>query len=530
MATPTALQLKEEGNALYVKQDYLGAHEKYSEAIVLDGKNAVFYLDAASDAHQATDIDPSYAKGWSRLATSHDALLNLEQSVKAWQGALKVLPKTNLSAAELKQKEQYTAALKKATERAKSAAKKPAPVLYYTPGSGERPPWELANEILPEVQAGGIERVTSSAWVIVAAYEEFNQGTKYLKQVKRIPMKQAPDGYVMFGHTDGIMNISNGLLRDTRVFHMDSADWIKQFNEQIQFETQKWGAWPSETVETVIQNAQERQKSQGWDDVRPALGMTVRAWIMHALFDTNLRRAHHVAVEFLKHSLEVMDWGRRCWKNVPDEDRGVIFDRTFVRGMPHRAFLAHNHDEAYATDPGLNSKYPLEALFEEATDLLKETTDNPRSPSDPSVDPGFISSFYIYPAGEAHAMIGFYHAEMGKYGDSPPEVFEHFVRAGEEYGEAALKYPPDDEKHCWYLLCALENFLTSQAPVILVQEIATRLRRAVPQMKRIWAHSAMAKTGRDKSIELVLRKVDEEMRLVREGKKTMQDNVNPRNW
>lgn len=43
-----------------------------------------------------------------------------------------------------------------------------------------------------------------------------------------------------------------------------------------------------------------------------------------------------------------------------------------------------------------NTAYPLEDLLEEANDILRDL-----SPPDPSIpyDPGFISSFYVYPRG-----------------------------------------------------------------------------------------------------------------------------------
>ena len=122
MAAPLQLaeQLKTEGNALFVKNDFTGAYQKYTEAIKHDKKNAILYCNRAACAFglnryrdpdstrhevssrihlvvpgssipapmrlrfvqitdnilvvltsslvQATELDPSYAKAWSRLA------------------------------------------------------------------------------------------------------------------------------------------------------------------------------------------------------------------------------------------------------------------------------------------------------------------------------------------------------------------------------------------------------------------------------------------------------------------------------
>ena len=43
-----AEQLKAEGNALHAKGNYVGARSKYSEAIQLDGENAILYANRAA--------------------------------------------------------------------------------------------------------------------------------------------------------------------------------------------------------------------------------------------------------------------------------------------------------------------------------------------------------------------------------------------------------------------------------------------------------------------------------------------------
>ena len=120
----TAVQLKEEGNTLFVAKMYKQALAKYSQAIEKDADNAVLYANRAAcnlslkrwaiawlsliqtrltydacrykDAHsdakkvrnpgwyaflrrsrvyctQSTELDPNYPKGWGRLATAQQA-------------------------------------------------------------------------------------------------------------------------------------------------------------------------------------------------------------------------------------------------------------------------------------------------------------------------------------------------------------------------------------------------------------------------------------------------------------------------
>jgi hypothetical protein len=40
---------------------------------------------------------------------------------------------------------------------------------------------------------------------------------------------------------------------------------------------------------------------------------------------------HIVGSDFYRHALDVLEWGRQTWPNVPKAERGVIFELSFVR-------------------------------------------------------------------------------------------------------------------------------------------------------------------------------------------------------
>lgn len=531
MSEPTATQLKDEGNELFKKQDYMGAIIKYTEAIALDDKNAVLYanraacnhalnkyLDAVDDAHMATEIDPGYVKGWSRLAASRDALADWGESAHAWQKALDALPKTKLSPAEKKQQDQYTACLKAANAR----LNQPIVPLSMNENLGKFP-WQIATDMLPELQKAGYDKVSSSAWVVALAYEEFNNGVEIMKGMKKIPQSNTPDAFVFRGNLDGLTSLSNGFMRDDRVFHINQPKWIDMYNNQVYFEITARKAWNSEGLETIKEQAQKRLKESGWDDVRPALAVTVRAWIMRAAFEGGLRQKPQAGVEYYRRALDLVEWGRTIWKDAPKSSRGAIFEPSFLIGI--RSLYIKMFMSAYTDDPGLNSKFPLEQLKEEAEDLLKETEIASRTRDNVPVDPGFISSFTVYPNGVAHAILGFYHVQSARYASGPLERMFSFVKAAGEYTQASNKYPEDDELRAWYLNCTMDCLRNAGAPVHNFFMVASQLRDTMPKMQKIWAISDLAMGGRDQKIQANLEKADELMKRVADKTLTLEDPV-----
>lgn len=50
---------------------------------------------------------------------------------------------------------------------------------------------------------------------------------------------------------------------------------------------------------------------------------------MAILFEENFT----AAVEYYRHIIELLTWGRTVWRDVPSQDRGAIFKDTFLRGV-----------------------------------------------------------------------------------------------------------------------------------------------------------------------------------------------------
>lgn len=57
-----------------------------------------------------------------------------------------------------------------------------------------------------------------------------------------------------------------------------------------------------------------------------------RYWIMKGFLDDTLVLKYSQNIELLRNALTVMTWGARTWKDVPADDRGSIFEPTFING------------------------------------------------------------------------------------------------------------------------------------------------------------------------------------------------------
>ena len=44
-------------------------------------------------------------------------------------------------------------------------------------------------------------------------------------------------------------------------------------------------------------------------------------------------KQHVTAVELYSRAVEILQWGQQKWKDVPSDDKGSIFEPTYIRGV-----------------------------------------------------------------------------------------------------------------------------------------------------------------------------------------------------
>ncbi|KAJ7592876.1 hypothetical protein C8J56DRAFT_1045329 [Mycena floridula] len=530
------MSLKEEGNKLFAQQDFVSASVKYTEALALDPENPILfsnraacllqmrqYLDAKADCVKATTLDPLYARAWARMGSCTDALGEWEQSTLAWQNALNVLPKDNLSPLQAKQKLQYTESLKAAEEKftEMKLGRLSDDAVQSTAETSDLMPWKIAERMLPELRAQN--NPNSIAWVLEAAYRGYRKGVETMKSIKVTEI-----GHIQHiqGPTAAIQDLTNGILRDMRVFYIDNHGWIEASELQWKLEVLQNRIWLTAGPQLVMEEALDRQRNEGWGSVRPALSSTIRNWIMRGFIDFRINENYGSAVEYLGRSMEILNWGRTVWKDVPASDRGVIFDSTFIRGV-HSLYVTALMAAAVADVDNIGA---LEDLYDAAQDLAREAKANPFNIRlYPTADVGFQHSFFSLPLSKALAAQGLYHvklAEKAMKEHNSAQSKEHQLSSANFYRQAADYLPPDDEDYPWFLKCALAYMGPFEPPLRFSLALMQRIRESLPKMRRIWqAHPAMGKRERNPAYEKIVGEEIQLRKLLAEGKLTLDQNV-----
>ncbi|KAF9532005.1 hypothetical protein CPB83DRAFT_760449 [Crepidotus variabilis] len=490
-----AESLKAEGNALFQAGEWRPAYHKYSDAIKEDPKNAVYYANRSAcslSLKERRNLTPNTRRHGLGLPL-------LDASIEAWNEALKCLPQTGeLSEADKRLKIQFEEGLAK-VKKAEAAENDPQ---MRTLKSTDKVPWKCAEEHIEQLRADKVQSSASlnclfSSGIHERSHDhersppETNERTDGLDWEARCESKErlfTPKSTDL----QALVDMSNGLMRDNRVFHLDSNDWIQKYNTQVMFECQYFDAWKDAGPKTVIEEAPKKVQKEGWDKTRNALATTVRhvakSWMMCGFLATATQKLT-VAVEYHTRVMEVLKWGSQAWADISLLDRGCIFEQTFIRGAKRLHIMAIH--EALASKSGC--QYTVDDLKDMCTDLVANIHGNPPNPVDISqVDPGFYLSFWVYPHAEALAILGWCHTQHGLKATNAKDFVAAFTKAAELYDEACSIFPEDDEKVATFLAANLESYAFSNKPWVDMKGLFKRMHSSMVKMMRFWVHSQIS--------------------------------------
>ena len=66
-----------------------------------------------------------------------------------------------------------------------------------------------------------------------------------------------------------------------------------------------------------------------------------RAWFLRAYFADRSGQSKDVAMQYYNAIVDVLEWGLQEWKDVPNADRGYVFQKTFVRAVKRIRMAAY---------------------------------------------------------------------------------------------------------------------------------------------------------------------------------------------
>ncbi|KAJ7472851.1 hypothetical protein FB451DRAFT_1367684 [Mycena latifolia] len=542
-----AAELKAQGNALFSDKDFAEADEKYTEAIqasdeAIDPKGLAVlyanraacrlslkrYLDADEDARKATQLDPTYAKAFARLATAQDALGNYSDSKEIGSAHSTRFLRPSLRRRSSSSGSSTRRGCTPQLPGCSSCRARQPTITSWPPG---RMPWDLAAVMIPRLRVArpvNADHIYSSAWVIHGAYEEFTNGVNKMKQLQNDPVTGHIRG-IPFLAAQAIVDLANGILRDARVVHCTGDAFIARYNKQrpfsfvlsqVVYEVKLCRAWTDTLPEVVVREAFARQRAEGWEAARWGVSLTIRPWLMRAIMDAGLLQRHETAAELLKRTLDVLRTLQENWVQVPKAERGVVFEPSFLFGI-QRLYI-DSLMQSYALNPAPEL---LEELDKESDLLIREVDETLRQPRSQNwTDPGFFGSFYLYPRGLAYAMKAFTYTKKAAL--SPNDARDLHRQAALAYITAADAFPQDDEQHPLFLKNALENMF--QAHSFSLREtlgIMERIRLSAPQARAIWENSALGVQGLWGVLEGVGRREEELRGMLARGEVAIEECV-----
>ncbi|KAJ8481974.1 hypothetical protein ONZ45_g15127 [Pleurotus djamor] len=547
--------LKVEGNTLFGRKNYQAAIEKFTAGLKLDDKHAILYcnraachlalskyVEASEDAKLAIKYDPEYIKAYGRLASAFHGMGSPDAAVDSWQKAIDLISKGDMGPEQKKLRDSFAASMK-ASRGAFAEAQKTNQPPWLVSSKDNVLPWQVAEAMLPGLQAAS--RPFSSAWVISCAYKDFKMGLDWLDELKEKDMG-GDQGPMLGGKVGALTHLSNGIIRDRRVFHGDRPvnEFFIAFQQQVKLETMYSDAWTTGTPEEVIRQAQARLRKQGWTKTRPALSVSVRARFMRGFLQSGSLDRPDLGVQFIGHALDIVKLGRKQWPNASPSDRGVIFSDTFLFGLQNE--WLDQYYKAYAArreDP--NSPYSLEDLKKEAESVIHAIDSDPsliRDMLQREADTGFQLSFIAYPKVNAYAVLGFYYAEKAR-GVADSDVAEwraHLDNAIANYIMAARSVPEDDVYHLGkfnlnaryslrtnqcdiaYFEYALQHQTNRQSTLKVTYPVIQKITRAYPQVKKLWAYSSLFR-NRDPQFQEVIKAEAEISEMLAQGTISMND-------
>ncbi|KZW00896.1 TPR-like protein [Exidia glandulosa HHB12029] len=540
-----SVQLKDEGNNFATSQppDFAAAYTKFSVALVFDPTSAAIHCNRAfcanslkefeaaeADARYAMRFDKKFVKAWARLGAAKLGRKEFSAAQDAFNHALQLLndASTNepLSPADTR--------LKASIEQSLKDSRKTTRIITLKPTHPSQLPWVLAEQIHKMSFTPALKNSWySSTWMIIPAYLEYIQGVELLYQTRRV-------GDLSYGPTGAIQSLTNGLITDHRAFYVaDRPDFYDRFRQQASLEAQSADVPAVDSAQALMEAVRERlQREGGWSSttarapLRRSVATTIRTWFLTAFLYEKLSQDYTRSLEVYTHIIDFLEMGRREWAGTHREERGAVFELTFLLGL--KRHYANCLRERYLANVRMElpNAELLERIKSNAESMLEQTAtfdDAARVPNGTNNKPSSVLPFMIYPEAVAHEHLGFYWYRKAKASATGnfEDMHAPLEKSIEHLAQAAELYPRDDEMCAEVLWDQVVYMCYSGHPLRDTLPVCDSLEQAMQEKQKIWRDGA--NTGTDERYKTFVRFAKDARDAVERGELTMESQVMPEN-
>ncbi|KAL0480692.1 hypothetical protein AKO1_007019 [Acrasis kona] len=287
--------------------------------------------------------------------------------------------------------------------------------------------------------------VGSSDWLLYTSSVEWEEQMTLVRKLQYGYNAQMPD----------LQQVSNIILEEPRAFALRSNDDLNKLQMLLSFSQQMRNAiGPQFSAEKIISTYNDRLKTEGWDKVRPALSVTVRALYMFTLVHL-LNETPAESIPVLKKCIDVLELADKKWPEKQFPDRGATISNTFIRKLKVR--LAESM--SMVISQGAQDAVDLEHMKQLCNQVLSDCEKHPAMLH--QVGAKFYLSFQIYCVADAHFSLSHYYKTKAceKKKDEKGYLIydsEYLKKAITHYMYAARWYPEDEPNRSVVLWGVLE--------------------------------------------------------------------------
>ncbi|KZV60728.1 hypothetical protein PENSPDRAFT_331808 [Peniophora sp. CONT] len=229
---------------------------------------------ACQDAVKASELDPSYTKAFSRLASAQQALQLYGKSAQSWKRALETIPSGDTNEVSAKLRIDYGKNLAEAQRLHTRLEQGSVPIPGHPDkrqivAIGRKYPWDRAQEMIPRLMAQGITK--SSAYALVGSWQNLSPAIEILALART----QGSDTGI--GGTGAVLLLSNAILADSRCLFLSFKDILPNLQFQMRMEL-ILARTPKDLLDVDAFNAGMRAlHAEGGHDIsRKAFSLAVR--------------------------------------------------------------------------------------------------------------------------------------------------------------------------------------------------------------------------------------------------------------